>query len=559
MAGQANLVKPGPTQWVLALACVALLAAKFWLVPRLNVNWDEFNFLSLIHEAGRGELTQGLQSAHVHLFGWMPGLGIDEIAQVNLGRTLMVVLLGVSALLAARIAACWFTPEAAWIAALALLSTWPTLKHGGSFRADSLILPLQLGAILLLVRPGNGDRARGLAAGALLGVATVLSIKTILLAPVIAVVGLADPRGWRQGLRRSAFLVAGAAATAGVLLGAHLAWLGGTRAESTGSAAGGAWRTAIAGARWIPQRSTWLEMWQEDTLLWWVAAAGLAWTLWTRNWRAAACSLALLPVLFYRNTFAYYYVVMWGPACVLLAAAGSAAQTLIASRAPHRFAATAPLLLSALLCWHAFDPVEYLAIPRQVEQRDLVATVHAMFPQPVAYLDHSGMIASFPKANFFMSSWAVERYRLKQQPFMPRAIREKRPPLLLANRGPMRPAGHKDLLPEDRELIECCYQPYWGAIYIAGAAGSIGTRPVELRLPFAGRYRLESPLPVRVAGRLVSPGGVIDIGEDNLRVLVDIPDLSPGTGAQQVRLLWAQAGKRPARAPAELSRLYEPL
>jgi hypothetical protein len=558
MAGHANLVKPGP-QWVPTLACMLLLAAKFWLVPRLNINWDEFNFLSLIHEAGRGELTQGLQNAHVHLFGWMPGLGIDEIAQINLGRTLMVVLLGISALLAARIAACWFTPESAWIAALALLATWPALKHGGSFRADSLLLPLQLGAILLLVSPGGGDRARGLAAGALLGAATVLSIKTTLLAPVIAVICLADPRGWRQGLRRSAFLVAGATATAGVLLAAHLAWLGGSKAGSTGAAAGGAWRTVIADARWIPQRSTWQEMWREDTLLWLVAAAGLVSTLWTRNWRAAACALALLPVLFYRNTFSYFYVVMWGPACVLVAAACSAAQTFIASRANHRIATTAPVLLSALLCWHAIDPVAYLAMPRQAEQRDLVATVHAMFPQPVAYLDHSGMIATFPKANFFMTSWAVERYRLKQQPFMPRALREQRPPLLLANRGEMRPAGHMGLLPEDRELIECCYQPYWGAIYIAGAAADIGTTPVELRLPFAGRYRIESTLPVRVAGILVSPGGTVDIADDRLQVPVEIPGLPPGAGAQRVRLLWAQAGMPPDHSPAEASRLYDRL
>ena len=75
---------------------------------------------------------------------------------------------------------------------------------------------------------------------------------------------------------------------------------------------------------------------------------------------------------------------------------------------------------------------ERLAGDRIAHQRAIVAAVHQVFPGPVPYLDHSGMIGSFPKANGFMSSWGVSSYAAAGVPFMPAAL-ERRPPLLLVN------------------------------------------------------------------------------------------------------------------------------
>ena len=559
MAGRPGLVKPEPTQWALPFACALLLAAKFWLIPRININWDEFYFLSNIHAATRGELTQGLQTAYTHLFAWLPGVVAgDEVTEIRLARMLMVALLGLSALLVQRLALRWFPPVAAWTAALAFLAMWPTLKHGGSFRADSLLLPLQLAALVVLTQPKLGDRSRGLIAGALLGVATVVSIKAVLLAPVVAVLGIGELRDWRRGMHRLAWLAAAALVTAALLLGAHLLSMSGLPSGTTGAAVQGVWQKTIGDTPWVPQYWTFRAMVQKDLAFWLVAAGGLGWALWRGMWAVAATALALLPILFYRNSFAYYYVVMWGPACLTIAAATAGVQQLSSRVARPTIALTATFSLAALLGANGLRQLPLLSTPRQHEQRELVAAVHSIFPEPVAYIDHSGMIASFRKVNFFMSTWTMERYLARDQPFMPSLLMNHQPPLLIENRGELVPGTRvfRRLLEQDRKIIENQYQPYWGPIRIAGAAANIeGTEQVVvLRLPFAGRYRLESTQPVRIDGQVLVPGAVIVVGEQRLALDVAMTASARSGAPLAIRLLWADARPPPASPP--MSRNY---
>ena len=56
----------------------------------------------------------------------------------------------------------------------------------------------------------------------------------------------------------------------------------------------------------------------------------------------------------------------------------------------------------------AYDSLMRLRFDGQFDQRAVVAAVHRIFPEPVPYLDHGGVMASFPKVNFFMSSWGVD-------------------------------------------------------------------------------------------------------------------------------------------------------
>jgi hypothetical protein len=548
MAGRPEDVKSGAAQWALALACALLWLAKFWLVPRLNINWDEFHFLSNVHAAARGELTQGLQNAYTHLFAWLPRINGDEITQIRIARVVMVLLLGTSALLIQRLASRWFGPAAAWTAALAFLSMLPTLKHGGSFRADSLLLPLQLGALVALTSPRFNDRNRGLVAGLLLGCATVVSIKAILLAPVVAVLGVGDHGEWRRGMRRLAWLAGAATTTAAILLGAHLLSIHGDASGASGAEASGAWQKTIQDAPWLPQMGTLRALVQEDLAIWVVAGAGLTWALWRRMWSVAACTLALLPILFYRNSFAYFYVVMWGPACLVIAAACAGLQHQASRIARPGFVTAATLTLAAVICAQGLLRLPLLSYPRQTEQRQLVAAVHAIFPAPVAYIDHSGMIASFRKVNFFMTSWGVESYLARGRPFMPRTVERNHPPMLISNRPVLMPGTPPFglLLPEDRAVIENQYQPYWGPIRIAGGATTF-TAPgsTTLQLPFGGRYRLESSGTVLLDGQALDPGAVIDVGDARLSVQVDADSSATAGWPLTVRLLWADAGPPP--------------
>lgn len=561
MAGRPEDVKPGATQWALALACALLLAVKFWLIGRININWDEFYFLSQVHAAARGELTQGLQNAYTHLFTWLTWLDGDEIHQIVVARAAMVSLLGISAMLIQRLASRWFPPTAAWTAALVFLAMWPTLKHGGSFRADSLLLPLQLGALVVLTSPRLGDRERGLGAGLLLGCATVVSIKAVLLAPVVAAMGLDGGGNWRRGLQRLAWLGLAASITAGLLFGAHLLSMQEGAAAASNAAAANAWQKTVGDAPWLPQLATLQQQLAQNLIFWVVAGAGLLCALRRRLWAVAAVALALLPIVFYRNSFAYYYVVMWGPACLLIAAAASELGTLAARVASPPYARMAAVAIAVLLTGQGLRQLPLVTQPRQENQRKLVAAVHQIFPTPVPYIDHSGMVASFRKVNFFMSSWGVEGYLARGKPFLPPTLTRHRPPLLITNTPVLFPGlpAFELLLPEDSDIIENQYQHYWGPIRIAGAAATFeGPGAATLQLPFGGRYRLESLVPVNLAGRVLEPEGIIEVGDAQTAVQIEIDGIAATVWPLKVRLLWADAKAPPTEYIDSLD-LYDSL
>jgi hypothetical protein len=84
---------------VMLAAILAAVATKFWLVFRINLNWDEFYFLELTHQYASGALTGRFQTFHVQLFSWLPALGWEVADQVVAGRLAMAVLATASAYL----------------------------------------------------------------------------------------------------------------------------------------------------------------------------------------------------------------------------------------------------------------------------------------------------------------------------------------------------------------------------------------------------------------------------------------------------------------------------
>jgi len=249
---------------------------------------------------------------------------------------------------------------------------------------------------------------------------------------------------------------------------------------------------------------------------------------------------------------------MLAPACVL-AAVG--AQTLSEFLQRRRLGGWAYILMITLVVALFAKATLYAMLFRgddQQYQRSLIAAVHEVFPEPVPYMDHSGMIASFPKANFFMSTWGVDDYRQRGVSFVERAIEQVRPPLLVANRAELDPASgawHR-LLPRDRELIEQHYLPYWGQIRVAGAAFEIKDGAAVVPLPFPARYRLESEEPIEVDGVLAQPGAAFDA--DHAVTLRRVGDKA-GMPAARGRLVVASAHAPPARTPMPTSMVYSGL
>ena len=535
--------------------CAAILAIKLFLLRRININWDEFYFLSHVYSLRRGDLATAFQTAYAHLFLWLPRIPGDEITQIEAARGLMLLLLALSVAMLWRLASRWSSPAAAAVAPLAYLATSPVLRHGGSFRADSLLLPLTLAMLLWLTRsPKSWLSALG--AGAALGASVAVSIKAVLLLPLLLAFAVFENSERRRGLhvdvRPLLMMCVVAIATACILIFLHRLSLPAVLSSggSVASATRHAGEITLLDVHLFPQWYYFEATLRSDPLTWLLLVAGCLVALGQLRSPVAAFALSLLPLVFYRNAFPYYYVVMLAPACVLASVAIDSMYAFVRRHADQAAAVRIRALIILAIAVQAAINLSGLRNDGVTAQREVVNAVHRIFPVPVPYIDHSGMIASFPKANFFMSSWGIADYQRSGIPFVSEAINRSRPPLLLANRRVLQPdtPEFQWLLPEDRSLIRRFYVEYWGPIRIAGAEVTLVSGvAVVAELPLSGRYRVESERPVLVDAKVRREGDVIDVLGPAPQVTIQAP--AETAVPLHLRLLWADAGRPPPEPP----------
>lgn len=545
------------------LACRLLVALSFLVqgagVLRRNVHWDEFIFLARIHQALRGEPGTLFQTAYVHLFGWLPAVAHGEVAQVQVGRGVMLLLWGISLLLLFRLARRFVGQAGSW-AAVALAATLrEDLIHAASFRVDGLMTPLFLGACLAALRAGRpGLIAAGVLAGALLA----LSLKAVLLLPVVVVLALMGGSGGRPKGRTILEGAAAFAVTAFVLLGLHAASLppgpppAGVPGDPGLYAANAARRMLLTGdlfSRWPVLRAScaanppaWLflavalEAARRRVRLGWDAVRSFAQLL------VLAAPLASVAV--YRNFWPYAFVSL-APAAWILAAAGWD----VARRGPRpwRWMAT-----WGAVAWLAGVPLHVargLASDGTAVQRQTLEVVHALFPSPVPYVDRVGMVASFPRPLFNMTTFGMETYLERGEPVVAEYIERWRPPLLVLNTSslavfPGGPAPDADerppLLPADVDALQETYAPFWGPVFLAGRAwdrlGAGEEVAFEIHVP--GPYTFLAEDAADVNGTRVSPGGTVVL-QAGRHGLVSVTTQGP------VRLLWGRALREPPFPP----------
>jgi hypothetical protein len=499
---------------------VGVAAYKAVLVWRLNVNWDEFYFLDHVYALTRGELTLLLQGAYTHAFSWLTRVPGQEVDQVVAGRLVMVALLALTAWLVWRLASLWLRGLAASLPPFVFLTSMPVLEHGGSFRSDSMLAPLSVAALLVLLSPRREARADWLA-GALLGVAFAVTVKVVLFAPlvVVAILGGGSLRGSSRIEWASAALVmmrvgAAAAIVAAALTGLHALSVIPEDSQSVANFASSTAGTAVLDTPWFPRLDYFLRYFNWQPLPWILIAVGAGIALVRRRFDVAAMSLSLLPIAFYRNAFPYYYVVMLAPASVL---AGWALAEIAAIVRRHSSVATTSSLVVVLWLGTVFNGLRYLdrlVFDEQQQQREVIAGIHEIFPEPVSYIDRCGMVSSFRKVNFFMSTWGLESYRESSAAFMPATLAAHKPEFVLLNSPQLSPtySGQLGLLAEDQELLAKHYVDYWGPVRVAGAQVILApSTALRVTVPFAAKYRLVTTEPLMIDGDVRANGDIIEV------------------------------------------------
>lgn len=502
------------------LLLAVLLIIPAWqgaMVLRREFNWDEYYFLTLVFQYRLGTLAQPLQTFHVHLFGWLADLPWSDSDRLVAGRSVMLILhlatLGLLYGLARRLVS---PGAAAWAVAL-YASLQFVLIHAASFRADPLITFLLVGALYLLaLRPLRF--AALLAAFLAAGLAMLISMKSAIYVPMgagLLVLQLSRSAAPRRDAGRiaAALVVSGLAITAAFL--AHALSLGPPPLAAARDLPAIARTQFGAQGLFSGLRFLVVSMFI-NAAFYLLAVGGIALALVTvlrgaapgRSTAAVMLLFAsplLLPAL-YRNSFPYAYVFLMPPVAVVAGLAASRVQ---------RMAPVVAVLLAVAIA------VTLPAFRRSQDgQRQVEAAVHSMFPTAVPYLDRCGMIASFPVAGFFMSTWGLENYLQAGRPVLAEAVARLHPPLLLATHPvfeealglePSAPTGGYALLPEDAAALRDNYVPHWGPVWVAGKRLPAALQEAGFALVIPGAYTFEAATDGQIDGVTVAPGEVVTL------------------------------------------------
>lgn len=531
----------------------SLLAVKVFLIWRLNINWDEFYYLSKIHQAARDDQATAFQSVYTHAFRWI--IGVDgEIGQIRAARLIMALLLAATVALIFVLASRWVKGAPAYIAPLTYLSFEYVQIHGGSFRADSLLSPLLLATFVFCSAP---RRQVGITilSGFFFGLSLLASLKGALALPIALWLLLMAPRDNQARWRLLLPFAASSVATFAVGLSAHLSALdSATFSDFIALAQSSAHKVLASPPPELRYKYFWTSL-RSDGFAWALCLAGLLFSVRDKRFSLAALFLSVSPVFFYRNSFPYYYVVMLAPASVLASYATARIVEYMHRASRSCTATVVPFSIAALLTVNAAQRVSVLSEDRQSVQASLVRAVHHIFPKPVPYVDHSGMIASFRKTNFFMSTWGLDANDARTFSFMSRAINE-RTIMLLANKAVLTPGTNsfeRNLSFMDQMLIQKYYVPYWGSIFVAGRHIELGGPDEQLvSFPFDGRYRNLSAKPIHVNGKIVLQGETFEVKDSQAK----ISPLGEESLPLQVRMVWSDA-RLPPKKPPPHGQIYD--
>lgn len=545
-------------QWAMAGLVAALLAVKLHLIFLQNVNWDEFLFLAKVYAALRGELTSALQTGYVHAFTWLPQAASSEIDQVIAARGVMFVLQVITCGFIYTVGRKLFqSGEAAMVGLLVYLSFSYTVDHGTSFRADPIAACLLMGALWLLVRDRTGW-PEVVAAGALLALAGMVTIKAFFYVPTLALAALClrgdglDRRRWAElallGITTLAVFLA--------LYAAHRNTLSPVGISAATDMVSKSTDKLIVFGKLFPSRLYIDTTLQRDPLAWLLLLTGIAAAIGValsrptrrRGIGLVGLGLPLATLVFYRNAFPYYYVFMLAAPSVLAAGLIIAVRRRLGGDRQKMFRGAYLTLIVMLIGGMVW---EYLhdKIDRTIAQRQIVETVHRMFAEPVPYIDRCSMIASFPKAGFFMSTWGIENYREAGRPIMRDLLVEQKPVFLIANvlalmlNYPQHTNRHA-LMAEDLAVLRDNFIHHWGAIWVLGKKFELAAAGVEHRFEILvpGTYTVEGKTVMMIDGVERAPGDSIDLASGFHTALARI---APAT----VTLRWGSDLYRPADKP----------
>lgn len=500
-----------------------ILALQLHLQFVQKINWDEFFYLSHIYDAQEGRLYKARQMGHVYLFRWLIFIPGGEIAQITTGRVMMWLAQLTTLILIVKTARRFMPLTSALFAALSFLGLGFVFIHGTSFRADPFAaLCMMVAVYMFVVSDFNRKNLMILAIALALG--AFVTIKVILFSPLFFVLAL-----WRLVDADDAkvlFVKLGTTLVCAGLLFAlslflHVETLQEVATENRMSSLSSTAETVFLSGGLFPR----MGVMKDGLLIGFIPLLMIGLGLLvaivsciknksnrSRDIIIIAMALPLLSFVFYRNAYPYFYAFIFPTAVIV---AGYATARLQTSKSVMIFISATLTAIIVLL--HNIRTQD-----TRIAQTQTITAVHEIFPEPVNYFDRNGMIASFPKAGFFMSSWGIRNYGLAGKPWFSLDMDRKIVPLLIENSPAISSALRNEttpLLEKDAAALRDNYILHWGHIWVAGKTLSVSETVEQFTISIPGKYTVECQKNIWIDGQLYSAGDIIilDRGAHNVR------------------------------------------
>ena len=503
------------------LALIAVL--QVLMVFRFEVNWDEFFLLDWVYKWNSGELDLVLQTIYFRAFTWLPATSNNEVSQIVAARLVMLACLGASSAFIYSICRKFTTKTAALLSLILFLTMTYVFRNATSFRTDMLVTVILMGALWCLITPVLTWK-RVLISGVSLGLAGMVTIKAIFYTPIIATTLLAH---WGySNWRFSIFLKSATTGAVALLTFISLYILHGFGLEPSTSSAfiTNSVSSSLFEAGMLPQKKAFSIALTSNPLVFIILLLGMCRSLLNisepkKRWAnlvALSCIIPFLTIIFYRHAHPYFYTFMLAPATLLVAIG------LNVSWIKRKIVVTSLLILALFA---STVSITLRSLSQNLDtQKQVLDTIHKLFPNPTPYIDRCAMIASYPKFGLFMSHWVMGDYYKTNKGIMKDILISNQPKFILANIGGLKldkitTDTDRRLLKADEELLQDNYIPHWGPVYVAGKTVQInGGKPTDFQIYIAGHYGVEAMYPLEINGSTYQSGDIINLkqGVQNL-------------------------------------------
>lgn len=485
------------------LAIVLVIAAQFYLVFSKAINWDEFLHYSIVFDLPRGRVVWVFQTIMYRFLDWIPLVAPEVIDGILVARLVMLACEIAAMIFIVLLARKFVDREAALLAGLLYVSGGFVFLHGFSLRPDPFVAALLMGALYVLAI-GRLTVLHIVLAGFLVGFAGMSNMKAIFYAPAFAGVAYlvwheSEYRG--RAAFRLALVPLFAASVFLILYALHSPSIA---SEGPASSSLGSRIASYVGGE-IPRYGYSLQqLLIAPVLTVCTFLLPIAWRGQDNARRLALIGL-LLPLatlLFYRNTFPYYFVFILPPICVAI----SPSLAWLARRYNVWLVVVAIVATPAALLVSYHDDVLQ-------RQRLLLSEIDRLYPQETGYLGYTGTVSHYPRViPNLISGVGLKRYHQRGEPVIARAIERGEAGFVIDDYWVLSAALRKEtvrgtLLAEDFAQIGNNFIQYSGPIWVYGKQLCRGHGKIELYR--SGPYTFSSD--VVVDGREVAADEPVEI------------------------------------------------